>query len=195
MPSSVPQTALHGQSRSSHDRLARGLGYFSIALGLTELMAPRALCRAVGLDGHDRLVQAYGVREVATGIAILMSHDATPWIWGRVAGDGADIATVLAASRSDAGRRGNPALALAALVGVTAVDVLCARGLSAEKGGPRTAVADYRDRTGFPHGTQAARGAARDFEIPRDMRTPDPLRPYTSRQQTGDGGATGRAAT
>src|SRR4051812_11982485 len=105
MPSSVPQTALHGQSRSSNDRLARGLGYFSIAIGLTELFAPRALCRAIGLDGHERLVRAYGVREVATGVAILMSHDATPWIWGRVAGDAADIATVLAASRRDERQR------------------------------------------------------------------------------------------
>jgi len=173
----VPQTALRGRSQSAHDRLAKGLGWFSVALGLTELLAPRALCRAVGMEGHEGLVRAYGAREVATGVAILMSHDATPWIWGRVAGDAADIATVLAASRGDERTRGNTALVLAALAGVTAVDVICANRLSAEKGGRTTAVADYRDRTGFPRGVQAARGAARDFEVPRDMRTPDLLRP------------------
>ena len=152
---------------------------------MTELLAPRALCRAIGMEGHEGLVRAYGVREVATGVAILTSHDATPWIWGRVAGDAADIATVLAASRGD-GTRDKTALALAALVGVTALDVICANGLSAEKGGRTTAIADYGDRSGFPRGAEAARGAARDVAVPRDMRTPDLLRPDMFQQRSGE---------
>ena len=36
---------------------------------------------------------------------------------------------------------------------------------------------DYSDRSGFPQGVEAARGAAKDFEPPRDMRIPEPLRP------------------
>ena len=34
--SNVPRTALPGWSRSSNDEMARGLGYFSLALGLSE---------------------------------------------------------------------------------------------------------------------------------------------------------------
>jgi hypothetical protein len=160
-----------GWSRSLHDQIATGLGYFSIGLGLAELLAPRAISRAAGLDGYETVVQAFGVREVATGLAILTSHDATPWIWGRVAGDAADIATVVAGSRDGTAKNENTMWALLALAGVTTLDVICAIGLTSEKGGRRTATADYRDRSGFPRGLQAARGAARDFEPPRDMRS------------------------
>src|SRR5256885_10438489 len=93
MRSSVQATAVRGHSHSKHDRLAKNLGYLSLALGAAELIAPRALCRATGLSGMEPLVRAYGAREIATGVAILASHNPAPWIWGRVAGDMADIAT------------------------------------------------------------------------------------------------------
>jgi hypothetical protein len=174
MRSLVPRTAMPGRSRSLHDQLARGLGYFSIALGTVELVAPRAVCGAAGLNGYDRLVQAYGAREVANGVPLLISHDATPWMWGRVAGDAADIATVIAGTRDQPSRKVDRALwALPALIGVTALDLACAVGLTSEKGGPRTARADYRARSGFPRGLQAARGAARQLEQPRDTHAPE----------------------
>lgn len=175
----IPQTALRGRSQSAADKVAQGLGLFSIGLGLAELLAPRAVCRAAGLDDRQEgVVRAYGAREVATGAAILMSHDPTPWIWGRVAGDAADIATVLLGAGDRGRARQNRDTALAALIGVTALDLLCATALTAEKGGRRTAVADYRDRTGFPRGIRTARGAARDFRTPRDIRGPEALRPW-----------------
>src|SRR3954470_6067316 len=90
----VPKTALPGRSRSMHDEMAAGLGYFSIALGIAEIAMPRAIRHAAGIEAPAALVRGYGVREIATGIAILMTHDATPWIWGRVAGDALDIGTV-----------------------------------------------------------------------------------------------------
>lgn len=174
----LPRTALRGRSQSVADRVAQGLGLFSIGLGLAELLAPRAVSRAAGLDGHDGVVRAYGAREVATGLAILTSHDATPWIWGRVAGDAADIATVLFGAPEHGPGRARRDATLAVLAGVTALDLLCATALTAEKGGRRTARADYRERSGFPGGTRAARGAAQDFETPRDIRGPEALRPW-----------------
>src|SRR4030081_1383389 len=177
MPSSlVPRTALRGGSQSSHDKLAKTLGYFSIALGATELLAPRALCRAIGLNGLEPVVRAYGACEGATGVAILASHDPAPWIWARVAGDMADIATVATGFQQDNAKRDN-VLALAALAAVTAIDVVCASGLSSEKGGRKTALTDYSRRSGFPQGLQSARGAARNFKVPADMRVPELLRP------------------
>lgn len=170
MNSRIPPTALSGRSKSRHDEMAKNLGYFSIALGLTEIFTPRALCEAAGLEHRHTLIRAYGLREVATGIAILTSHDPTPWVWGRVAGDVLDIATVLSASRGNKMQEGNTILTLVSLAGVTIVDVACAMGLSAEKGGRKTATADYGSRSGFPQGAQGARGVARDFETPRDMR-------------------------
>jgi len=173
----VPRTAIPGRSWSSHDRLAKNLGYFSIALGMVELMAPRALCNAIGLRGMEPVIRAYGAREVATGVAILASHDPQPWIWARVAGDVADFATVAAGLQQDNTRTENKVMTLAALAAVTAGDVACGSALTGEKGGRRTAVANYSNRSGFPRGVQAARGAASDFEVPADFRIPEPLRP------------------
>jgi hypothetical protein len=179
MHSLVSKTALRGKSRSKHDELARSLGYFSIALGVVELLAPRALCNAIGLKGLEGVVRAYGAREVATGVAILASHDPAPWIWARVAGDMADIATVATGVQKHNPKRENAALAFAALTAVTLVDVACASRLSSEKGNRKTAVADYADRSGFPNGLSGARGAAGDFQVPDDMRVPEMLRADT----------------
>lgn len=41
---------------------------------------------------------------------------------------------------------------------------------------------DYGDRSGLPAAPAQMRGAARGFAIPRDMRTPPALRPFTSEQ-------------
>src|SRR3981081_648109 len=140
MHSLVPKTALRGQAQSGHEKLAKNLGYFSIALGVVELLVPRALCNAIGLKGLEPVIRAYGAREVATGIAILASHDPAPWIWARVAGDVADIATVGTGLRQDNASKDNSALALAALAAVTIVDVVCASGLSSQKGNRSTAL-------------------------------------------------------
>jgi hypothetical protein len=175
MRSAIPTTALTGRSQSSHDRIAKNLGYFSIALGAAELVAPRAVCRAAGLNGMESLMRSYGAREIATGVAILTSHSPAPWIWGRVAGDMADIATVTSGIRQDGENRSNAILTLAALAAVTAVDVMCASGLESEKGNRKTAVADYSDRSGFPQGVQSARGAGRHVTIRQDMKTPEML--------------------
>jgi hypothetical protein len=179
----VPKTALRGRSKSSHDKLARNLGYLSIALGVAELLAPRALCRAIGLNGLEPVVRAYGARELATGVAILASHDPAPWIWARVAGDLGDIATVATGFRQDNARKDNNALALAALAAVAAVDVICASGLASERAGRKSALANYSSRSGFPQGVRVAHAAARDFKIPDDMRIPEPLRPETFQQK------------
>jgi hypothetical protein len=183
------RTRRRGHPDSTTDALARGLGVFSIALGLVEVLAPRSLTRALGMQGNEALVRAYGVREIATGIGILSSKDPTPWIWGRVAGDGLDIATLVMGLEGDNRKRENVALALAAVAGVTALDVYCGQTLSGESPHPLPAMRDYSDRSGFPRPAQAMRGAARDFEVPRDFRTPEAMRPWTSSRNQDDGGA------
>ncbi len=174
------------RARSAHDTLARGLGWFSIGLGLAEILAPRALCRALGMEGREALIQAYGAREVATGAAILMSHDPTPWIWGRVAGDALDLATLATGFEGDNPRAGTLALATAAVAGVTLADIVCVQGLTADKRLPPPGAYEYHHRSGFPDGLAAARGAARDFAVPRDFRIPGPLRPWRDGRPVAD---------
>jgi hypothetical protein len=189
MPSAVRPTALSGQSQSARDRFAKNLGYLSIALGVTELLAPRAVSNAVGMRGLDNVIRAYGAREIATGLAILTSHNPEPWVWARVAGDIADMATVATGLQQDNTRREANVVALGALAAVTALDVACARSLNLEKGNRKTAITDYSSRSGFPRGVQAARGAARNAPISDDMRTPRLLRPYDSFRTTSSGSA------
>jgi hypothetical protein len=80
-------------------------------------------------------------------------------------------------------------LALAAVAGATAVDVYCAQALSRESPIPLPPMRDYSDRSGLPRPPQAMRGAARDFEVPRDFRQPEALRPWTSGRPDGAGRA------
>ena len=147
------------RNHSAH-ALARGLGWLSIGLGVAEILRPREMSRAIGMQPADRLVRGYGARELLTGAALLTTSRPEPYVWARVAGDVLDIATVGAgavAARSP--QRG--AVAMLALIGVMTVDVVCALALrrEAHQRRGRTFV-HYGDRTGFPRGVREMRGVA-----------------------------------
>ena len=120
--------AKRAPGRSQALGLARFLGWFSIGLGAIELTSARSLSRALGLRGSEDVLRLFGLREVGTGVLILTSDNPTPWIWGRVAGDVLDIGTALGGVRR---RPEGAAIGLVALMGATALDLLCARRLSA----------------------------------------------------------------
>jgi len=151
------------------DRLSRALGWFSIGLGLVELLAPRRVTTALGMEGNEALVRAYGVREIGGGV-LSLSVDKTAGLWSRVAGDGLDIATLLAANHQDNPKRNNVAIGLALVVGVTLLDLAGAMSVSSRHSRGSGRVRDYSDRSGFPRGVEQARGAAKDFKVPADMR-------------------------
>lgn len=172
-------TKLKAPRDLSADSVARGLGWFSIGLGLAEVLMPRAIARGVGMRGQETLLQAYGAREIATGIGILYSENRAPWIWGRVAGDVLDLATLATRVKGNR-RKGGIALAIGAVAGVAALDAACAQSLTSKqrsKPQSRAAARDYSDRVGMPKAPELMRGAASDFQAPRDMRAPDAMRP------------------
>ncbi len=155
--------------RSSNESIARGLGWFSIGLGLAEILMPRAMARGLGMQGREEVLLLYGVREIITGIGLLAADHRTPWMWGRVAGDALDMATL--AAHMQPGQRLGPALGLAAVAGVTAVDAATAAALTARDRRRASPRIDYSDRSGFPRPPDQMRGAAlSSFETPRDMR-------------------------
>ncbi|KQO92509.1 cyclase dehydrase [Methylobacterium sp. Leaf92] len=160
--------------------LAQGLGWFSIGLGLTELAYGGAIARWLGMPRAAPVIHAYGVRELVQGAGILGSRDPTPWISARVAGDALDIATVLPGLEDPNPRKHNVLIALVALAGVTALDVICAKNLAEAPLTPSQKVRqDYRRRSGFPRRAEAMRGAARDFKPPPDIIGPEAMRPWT----------------
>src|SRR3954453_10522626 len=83
--------------RSKPASIARGLGWYSLALGAAQLLAPDSVARAAGVRTSSTLMRLYGLREIACGVGILMSRNPAPFLWARVAGDALDIATLAAA--------------------------------------------------------------------------------------------------
>jgi hypothetical protein len=167
----------NGRASSSAMGLARGLGWFSVGLGLVEMLAPNMLARQMGMEGKEPLLRFYGAREMAAGVGILLSDNPGPWMWGRVAGDALDLATLATGLNDDNPQKGTVAVALAAVAGITALDCIGANALT----GSNQEIYDYSDRRGLPRPPEEMRGAARkDFTAPRDMRTPELLRPFTS---------------
>lgn len=108
----------------------RTLGWFSIGLGLAELLAPRGLSKLIGLRDHRPLVRVLGLREITSGVGILTRPRPSGWLWSRVAGDAMDLALLGAAFRSYRGRSVRLAAATAAVAGVALLDVMCSRELS-----------------------------------------------------------------
>lgn len=157
-----PKIVRSGRSSlDTFDRLAKGLGWFSLGLGLAELIAPRAMTRALGMQGTENLVRSYGVREIGAGV-LCLSVDKRTGLWSRVAGDGLDIATLLVALRKDNPKRNNVGLALFAVVGIALLDLVGAKLAGGRKSRQRNSDL-YADRSGFPKGISAARAAARDL--------------------------------
>lgn len=153
------------------DRLARALGWFSVGLGIAELVAPGRIARTLGLDGKEGLIRAYGARELASAVPTL-SIDKPVGLAARIGGDGLDLATLATALRADNPKRHNASVATAMIVGITLLDILAYKGVKAAHRRDPGSDRDYSDRSGLPRGAQASRGLARrDFDIPPDYRT------------------------
>jgi uncharacterized membrane protein len=115
------------------ESLERGLGWFSIGLGTAAVAAPRLVCWLSGVRSPT-LMRLVGTRELTAGIGILTQSDRAPWLWSRVIGDTFDLAA-LSFALARGTRRGRAAVALAAVAGVTALDVLAAVRLTGSRAG------------------------------------------------------------
>jgi uncharacterized membrane protein len=146
-PSGLP-TAMHGEEQASAsvasygsaarmrpqprrdgaERLAKGLGWLSLGLGVAQLLAPRTVARAAGMDEHPLLLRAVGMREIASGAGILSRPRQGGWLWSRVAGDAMDLALLGVAakttSRLDTRRRRRIGLSMAVVAGMTMIDLM-----------------------------------------------------------------------
>lgn len=127
------------------EQLARGLGWFSLGLGLAELLAPRGVGRVAGVKGGEGLIRLMGLREIAHGLAIFaQGRRPAGAMWARVAGDALDLACLGAAFASPDSSKGRVAFAAANVLTVTALDVLAAQKLDADGDGAQP------ERAGIP---------------------------------------------
>lgn len=128
--------------------LARSLGWFSIGLGLAEVAAPRGVARLIGLKPTSRntmVLRLLGVRELAVGVGVLTNPMPRGWLATRVAGDIMDLALlggVLALWGRDPIRAAG---ATAAVLGVTALDLMAVETLTESRKTPtRTLAPDLK---------------------------------------------------
>lgn len=141
-PSTIPlrnqRNGSNGKSSLSAKKLARGLGWFSIGLGAAEFLLPRTVAKIAGVnpDNNASLIRLFGLRELASGLAIFMQGDRpAEAVWSRVAGDTLDLTSLGVALASPDSEKGKVSFAVANVLAVTALDVLCAQELSRQKNG------------------------------------------------------------
>ena len=109
---------------------ARFLGWFSLALGLTELLATEELAEFLGTTHRIKTLRLFGLREIAAGVGILVDPRRLPfWLYARVAGDALDLAA-LALALPDNPQGANVLASIGAVAGVTALDIYTAERLT-----------------------------------------------------------------
>jgi uncharacterized membrane protein len=126
--------------KGPNEQLANFLGWFSVGLGVSQIVMPRMVSRICGVedsDGNTGVMRALGVRELTSGVGILTQRKPTNWLWSRVAGDVMDLALLGKVVSNGDNKRGRATFATAAVLGVMALDVLSAQQLAHS---PNTAV-------------------------------------------------------
>lgn len=124
--------------RDGAERRANGLGWFSLGLGLTALLAPRRLAMIAGIadDASARnLTRMIGAREILSGLGILSGTRPAAWLWARVIGDVVDLALL---GRSLGMRKANrPKLlrSMASVAGILLLDGVTAVQARRSEGG------------------------------------------------------------
>jgi uncharacterized membrane protein len=117
-------------------RLAKGLGWFSLGLGMTELLAPKFIARISGVsERRTGMIRLFGLREIASGIGIFAQKNPAQAVWSRVAGDVLDLTSLGVACTAPDAKRGRITFATANVLAVTALDVIAAKQLSSGKKG------------------------------------------------------------
>lgn len=124
--------------RKQREQVAQGLGWFSLGVGIAEIIAPRTVSRMLGVPRSSRLMRFVGLREVVCGIGILSQPDTKFWLQARVNGGAMDLGLLSAATLSKKSDRTRLAWATAAVAAVTALDVVACRAFQEHRGLPTT---------------------------------------------------------
>ncbi len=110
-------------------RLARALGWFSVGLGLTELVSGEELDRYLGTGHHEGTLRLFGLRELGAGAVILAQREPNAAsVWSRVGGDVMDLlflGRALEAQKNKA-KLERLTFATATVAAITALDIYCA---------------------------------------------------------------------
>lgn len=111
----------------------RGLAALSVALGLTEVFAAKAIARRLGVPRRTGIIRAFGVRELVSGAGLIARPRASGNAWGRVAGDVLDLAALAAVLRTPGTRKQAAWGGVAFVAWALAADVLAGTAMRREE--------------------------------------------------------------
>jgi hypothetical protein len=124
------------ESNGQVGKVSKGLGLFSLGLGLAEMAAPRMLAKAIGVepDMRTRLtMRLFGAREIASGLGILAKPAQPIPMWSRVVGDVIDLGFLAWAFKSKRTNTERLVGAMVAVLGVTVIDAVTSAKLQKEQ--------------------------------------------------------------
>jgi len=119
--------------------VAKGLGWASIAIGLSEILMPRKLEQTMGISNGQNtgILRVLGVREILQGVDILSHRDPRPGLWARVFGDMLD-GVLLTIAGTKTRKPGGFAAICALVLPVVVMDIIYAKRCSADRRGCRS---------------------------------------------------------
>lgn len=138
-----------GQRRRGHaladtgqeGQLTTALAWFSIGLGLAQLLMPRTVAKLSGLPAGPAIMRVLGARDMTLAFGLINSRNAPAWQWARVAGDAMDLVALGIAARTDPARKPRLAKTALLLAGMAALDVIAGNRVTRASGAggwPRT---------------------------------------------------------
>ena len=128
---------------ADEERLARGLGWLSMGLGVAQLLVPGHVNRLIGVAGTRRnrvVMRAVGLRELGGAVGILGRSRPVGFLFARLAGDAMDLLLLRAARRDTGNARYR--VATAAVAGVAVLDLVA--GAQTSRSAPPMVAAAFR---------------------------------------------------
>lgn len=117
--------------KTQEQRLAHGLGWIGLGIGLAEIVAPHRMATMIGVSPvHRSLIRAMGLRELASSAGMFRDRTPATAVWSRVVGDVFDLALLSAAFASRRSKPGRLLATTTAVAGMMAIDLIAAQQLS-----------------------------------------------------------------
>jgi uncharacterized membrane protein len=122
-----------GEKQGTASKLAGALGWMSIGLGVTQMVAPRIIASLAGVPRRKSESRLMGIRKIATGMGMLAQPQHALGLWTRVGTNLMELARLRKEARRRDARRVRVAATMAAVAGATVVSAICAKKLSAAR--------------------------------------------------------------
>ena len=110
-------------------KLARGIGWLSVVVGLQLVVAPTSGTRRFGMGDRPTLGRIMGARDLVVGAGLLRGKDTRTWLLARGINDALDAALILGGAASGAFPRDRAPVGLAIASSLSVVSLLLARRL------------------------------------------------------------------